>query len=91
MLRLRHDSTSGTEAAAGALEYGDVVLCTQAWATAHDLRWRALADVSLRRTYTITRRSHAVGDAIRAASPALARAAGLSSGSVPGAVAPEPL
>ncbi|SDU66047.1 DNA-binding transcriptional regulator, LysR family [Jiangella alkaliphila] len=69
--------TSDTEALTCALEYGDAILCTPAWAAAHRLRWRPLGDVAVRRTYAVAGRPRVARELVDAVLPALARAAGL--------------
>lgn len=70
--------TPDTEALTGALEYGDAILCTEAWAAAHRLRWRPLGDVAVRRSYAVAARAHVSRELVEALLPALARAAGLT-------------
>ncbi|SDT28626.1 DNA-binding transcriptional regulator, LysR family [Jiangella sp. DSM 45060] len=69
--------TPDTEALTCALEYGDAVLCTPAWAAAHRLRWRPLGDVAVRRAYAVAGRARVPRELAGAVLPALARAAGL--------------
>ncbi|RIQ34164.1 hypothetical protein DY240_03925, partial [Jiangella rhizosphaerae] len=69
--------TSGTEALTCALEYGDAILCTPAWAAAHRLRWRPLGDVAVRRSYTVASRPRVARELVLAVRPALSLAAGL--------------
>ncbi len=76
-------STTRTEAVAGAIEYGDVVVATAAWAGAQGLRWRALGEVSLRRSYAVATGGHTRAASLDAVLPALARAAALSDGADP--------
>jgi DNA-binding transcriptional LysR family regulator len=72
--------TPATEALTGALEYGDAILCPQAWAAAQRLRWRPLGDVEVRRTYAVAVRPQVPRELVTALLPALARAAGLVTG-----------
>jgi hypothetical protein len=69
-----------TEALTGALEYGDAILCTRAWAAAHRLRWRPLGDVEVRRSYAVAARPQVPRELVGALLPALATAAGLIEG-----------
>ncbi|WP_158564311.1 LysR family transcriptional regulator [Jiangella anatolica] len=70
--------TPATEALTCALEYGDAILCTPAWAAAHGLRWRPLGDVAVRRTYAVAARPGVPRELVDAVLPALAGAAGLT-------------
>ena len=67
-----------TAALTAAYEYADVIVCTQVWAARNDLRWRQLAGVDVRRSYTIALPSGATPpEGFESAIPALARAVGL--------------
>nr|WP_246402282.1 LysR family transcriptional regulator [Jiangella mangrovi] len=70
--------TPDTEALTGALEFGDAILCTRAWAAAHRLRWRPLGDVAVRRSYAVAVRPQVSRPLVDSLLPALARAAGLA-------------
>ncbi|WP_162605637.1 LysR family transcriptional regulator [Jiangella ureilytica] len=70
--------TPDTEALTAALEYGDAILCTRAWAAAHRLRWRPLGDVAVRRSYAVAARPQVSRELVGALLPALATAAGLA-------------
>lgn len=72
--------TPDTEALTGALEYGDAILCTRAWAAVHRLRWRPLGDVAVRRSYAVAVRPQVSRELVGALLPALATAAGLTWG-----------
>lgn len=84
--------TGRTDALTAAHEHGDVLLCTRAWATRQDLRWRDLAGVDVARSYAFLQPSGARGTpmALQAALPALARAVGLDAPVPEPAPMPEP-
>ena len=70
--------SSRTTVLTASYEHGDVIICTQAWATRNDVHWRELAGVELRRSYAIALPpGTSVPHGVESAAPALARAVGL--------------
>lgn len=79
---------TATQRLTAALEHGDVVVSTPTWAAAHDLVWRPLGEVALRRTSALVGAPGTTVDpALDPVLPALARAIGAQVGAGAGASA----